>query len=49
MYMTDEQAWIGRWLGIAHLVGSNKTYWILTQSGQSLLVLKFRQFLLTSF
>ena len=34
MDMTDEQARIGRWLGISHRVGSNMTYWILTESGQ---------------
>jgi hypothetical protein len=34
MDMTDEQARVGRWLGIAHRVGSDMTYWILTQSGQ---------------
>ncbi len=33
MDMTDEQARIGRWLGIAHRVGSNMTYWILTETG----------------
>ena len=33
MDMTDEQAKIGRWLGIAHRVGSNMTYWVLTESG----------------
>ncbi|KAI2502057.1 Reverse transcriptase (RNA-dependent DNA polymerase) [Fragilaria crotonensis] len=33
MDMTDEQAKIGRWLGIAHRVGSDMTYWILTESG----------------
>lgn len=27
MDMTDEQARIGRWLGIAHRVGSDMTYW----------------------
>jgi hypothetical protein len=32
--MTDEQARIGRWLGIAHRVGSDMTYWILTKSGK---------------
>ncbi len=32
--MTDEQAKIGRWLGIAHRVGSDMTYWILTKSGK---------------
>ena len=34
MDMTDEQARIGRWLGISHRVGSDMTYWILTESGQ---------------
>ena len=34
MDMTDEQARIGRWLGIAHRVGSDMTYWILTESGR---------------
>ena len=33
MDMTDEQARIGRWLGILHRVGSDMTYWILTESG----------------
>lgn len=33
MDMTDEQARIGRWLGISHRVGSDMTYWILTESG----------------
>ena len=33
MDMTDEQARIGRWLGIAHRVGSDMTYWILTETG----------------
>ncbi|KAI2502107.1 hypothetical protein MHU86_12337 [Fragilaria crotonensis] len=32
--MTNEQARIGRWLGIAHRVGSDMTYWILTESGR---------------
>lgn len=32
--MNDEQAKIGRWLGIAHRVGSDMTYWILTQAGR---------------
>jgi hypothetical protein len=31
--MTDEQRLIGRWLGIAHRIGSNMTYWILTKAG----------------
>jgi hypothetical protein len=35
MDMTDEQARIGRWLGISHRVGSDDMpYWILTESGQ---------------
>lgn len=34
MDMTDEQAALGRWLGIAHRVGSDMTYWILTESGK---------------
>jgi hypothetical protein len=33
MDMTDEQAKIGCWLGIAHRVGSDMTYWVLTESG----------------
>jgi hypothetical protein len=33
MSMTDEQARIGRWLGIAHRIGSEMTYWILTETG----------------
>jgi hypothetical protein len=33
MDMTDEQARIGRWLGIAHRVGSDMTYWLLTETG----------------
>jgi hypothetical protein len=32
--MTDEQRLIGRWLGIAHRVGSDMTYWILTKSAK---------------
>ena len=31
--MNDEQARIGRWLGIAHRIGSDMTYWILTKAG----------------
>ena len=31
--MNNEQAKIGRWLGIAHRVGSDMTYWLLTQAG----------------
>jgi hypothetical protein len=34
MDMTDEQARLGRWLGISHRVGSDMTYWILTESGR---------------
>ena len=33
MDMAGEQARLGRWLGIAHRVGSDMTYWILTESG----------------
>ena len=32
--MADDPTKIGRWLGIAHRVGSDMTYWILTQSGK---------------
>jgi hypothetical protein len=32
--MTDEQARLGRWLGIAHRIGSDMTYWVLTDSGR---------------
>ncbi len=31
--MNTDQAKIGRWLGIAHRVGSDMTYWILTEAG----------------
>jgi hypothetical protein len=31
--MNNKQANIGGWLGIAHRVGSDITYWILTQAG----------------
>jgi hypothetical protein len=31
--MTDDQRLIGRWLEIAHCIGSNMTYWILTKAG----------------
>jgi hypothetical protein len=31
---TDEQARIGRWLGIAHRIGWGMTFWILTESGK---------------
>jgi hypothetical protein len=34
MDMTEEQASLGRWLGIAHRIGSDMTYWILTESGK---------------
>jgi hypothetical protein len=33
MDMTDEQERVGRWLGIAHHVGSNMAYWLLTETG----------------
>jgi hypothetical protein len=33
MDMASEQARLGRWLGIAHRVGSDMTYWILTETG----------------
>jgi hypothetical protein len=33
MDMAGKQARLGRWLGIAHRVGSDMTYWILTESG----------------
>jgi hypothetical protein len=32
--MTNKQARLGRWLGIAHRVGSDMTYWVLTESGR---------------
>ena len=32
--MGDEQKKFGRWLGIAHRVGSNMCYWILTKYGK---------------
>jgi hypothetical protein len=32
--INNEQARLGRWLGIAHRVGSDMTYWILTKSGR---------------
>jgi hypothetical protein len=32
--MSEGQRLLGRWLGIAHRVGSDMTYWIMTQSGQ---------------
>ena len=31
--MNNEQAKIGRWLSIAHRIGSDMTYWILTENG----------------
>ena len=31
---TDEQVHLGRWLGIAHRIGSDLCYWILTKSGK---------------
>jgi hypothetical protein len=34
MDMTQEQRLVGRWLGIAHRIGSNMTYWILTKNGK---------------
>jgi hypothetical protein len=34
MDMTQAQRLVGRWLGIAHRIGSNMTYWILTKSGK---------------
>ena len=36
MDMNEEQATTGRWLGIAHRVGSDMTYWVLTESGKML-------------
>ena len=36
MDMTDEQAWIGCWLGIVHGVGSNMTYWVLIEAGHAI-------------
>ncbi len=32
--INNEQALQGRWLGITHRVGSDMTYWILTESGR---------------
>jgi hypothetical protein len=32
--MTTESVKLGRWLGVAHCVGSDMCYWILTKSGQ---------------
>jgi hypothetical protein len=34
--MTEEQSIVGRWLGISHRVGSDMTYWVLTQAGNVL-------------
>jgi hypothetical protein len=34
MDMTQAQRLIGRWLGIAHQIGSNMTYWVLTKNGK---------------
>jgi hypothetical protein len=34
MDMADEQAKIGRWLGSAHRIGSDMTYWVLTEPGK---------------
>jgi hypothetical protein len=34
--MMEEQSIVGRWLGISHRVGSNMTYWVLTQAGNVL-------------
>jgi hypothetical protein len=34
MDMAQEQRLVGRWLGIAHRIGSNMTYWILTKNGK---------------
>jgi hypothetical protein len=34
MDMTDKQAKLGRWIGIAHQVGCDMTYWILTETGK---------------
>jgi hypothetical protein len=31
--MSEGQRLLGRWLGIAHRIGSNMMYWIMTQSG----------------
>ena len=33
MDMNDDQARLGRWLGIARRVGGDMTYWILTEAG----------------
>ena len=34
MDMTDKQAKLGCWIGIAHQVGSDMTYWVLTETGK---------------
>jgi hypothetical protein len=34
MDMTEDQRLLGHWLGIAHRMGSDLTYWILTQNGR---------------
>jgi hypothetical protein len=33
---TDENPKLGRWLGIAHRIGSNMCYWVLNDKGNSL-------------
>ena len=32
--ITDNSRKLGRWLGISHRIGSDLTYWILTESGK---------------
>jgi hypothetical protein len=32
--MTQKQQLVGRWLGIAHQIGSSMTCWVLTKSGK---------------
>ena len=32
--ITDDPRRLGRWLGVSHRVGSDMSYWIVTQSGQ---------------
>jgi hypothetical protein len=32
--MAEDQGKVGRWLGIAHRIGSDMTYWILTKGGK---------------
>jgi hypothetical protein len=32
--MTEEQGKVGCWLGVAHRIGSDMTYWILTKGGK---------------